>query len=316
MKVLVTGASGFVGRELCRHLCSHGHLVVALVRKPGQLLDRVAETRLIKDYYDSHELSLAMDGCDAVIHLAGRAHMLQDTASDPLAEFRAVNVGITEALARAAAAKGISRFVFVSSIGVNGNHSDGRPLTESDPPAPHDLYAISKWEAEQKVAEIAGSSGMDFVIARPVLMFGPSAPGNFALLLKLAAKGIPLPFGLLSKRRNLLSVWNFVDFLRACVEHAGPINDTFVVADTEAVTLPEIFRHLGEGMNKRQYLLPVPGILLATLCKMLGKSAALRKIDAELMVSAEKAARSLNWTRPYSAREALVLTGAGYAKER
>jgi nucleoside-diphosphate-sugar epimerase len=286
--------------------------VVALVRKPTQPLEGVAETRHIADFYDGKELSSAMDGCDAVIHLAGRAHMLQDTASDPLTEFRSVNVGITEALAKAAAAKGISRFIFVSSIGVNGNHSNGWPLTEADAPAPHDLYAISKWEAEQRVADIAASSGMDFVIARPVLMFGPSAPGNFALLLKLAAKGIPLPFGLLSKRRNLLSVWNFVDFLRACTEYKHPIKDTFVVADTEAVTLPEIFRYLGEGMNKRQYLLPVPQILLSTLCKVLGKSAALRKVDSELMVSAEKAARSLNWARPYSAREALVRTGAAY----
>jgi nucleoside-diphosphate-sugar epimerase len=316
MKMLVTGASGFVGRELCRHLCSHGHAVVALVRQQGPALEGVDETRLIGDFYDVDELASAMDGCDVVIHLAGRAHMLQDTAADPLAEFRAVNVGITEALAKAAAAKGISRFIFVSSIGVNGNHSTGRPLTESDLPAPHDLYAISKWEAEQRVAEIANSSDMDFVIARPVLMFGPSAPGNFALLLKLAGKGIPLPFGLLSKRRNLLSVWNFVDFLRTCAEHAGPIRDTFVVADTEAVTLPEIFRYLGEGMNKRQHLLPVPRVLLSTLCAILGKSAVLRKVDAELMVSAEKAARALNWTRPYSAREALVRTGAAYGQEK
>ena len=316
MKIAITGANGFVGRELCRNLAGHGHHVVAITRRDPETPLPVQETRVVQDFSNDDILASALDGCEIVIHLAGRAHMLRDTAADPLAEFRAVNVEVSEKLARAATAKGVRRFVFVSSIGVNGNTTNGRPFTEADTPVPHDLYAISKWEAEQRVVSIAGQQGMDYVVARPVLMFGPDAPGNFALLLKLAAKALPLPFGLLKKRRNLLSVWNFADFLRICAEHPKPIRDTFVVSDRQTVTLPEIFRYLGEGMRVRQHLLPVPRAMLAVAVGVLGKGAMLRKVDSELMVSPDKAIKLLNWTPPYSTQAALVKTGEEYMKRK
>jgi nucleoside-diphosphate-sugar epimerase len=316
VKIAVTGANGFVGRELCRLLASHGHQVVAITRREPEVPLLAQETRLVHDFLNDELLSSSLDGCEILIHLAGRAHMLRDTAADPLADFRAVNVEVSEKLVLAAAAKGMRRFVFVSSIGVNGNTTNGRPFTEADTPAPHDLYAISKWEAEQRIVSIAGKLGIDYVVARPVLMFGPDAPGNFELLLKLAAKALPLPFGLLTKRRNLLSVWNFADFLRTCAEHPTPIRDTFVVSDAQTVTLPEIFKYLGEGMEVRQHLLPVPRALLAAVVGLLGKGAMLRKVDSELMVSPDKAIKLFNWTPPYSTRAALVKTGEEYKKRK
>jgi len=316
MKIAVTGATGFVGRELCRHLDAHGHEVVAIIRRADGLPLPAREIRVVQEFSHRESLSTALEGCEVVVHLAGRAHVLRDTVADPLAEFRAVNVEMSEKLALAAAAAGVRRFIFVSSIGVNGNATRGQAFTEADAPAPHDLYAISKWEAEQRLTSIAGKTQMDYVIARPVLMFGPHAPGNFGLLLKLAAKSLPLPFGMLGTKRNLLSVWNFADFLRTCAEYPSPINETFVVSDREPVTLPDIFRYLGEGMGVRQRLVPVPRALLAAASGLLGKGAMLRKVDSELMVSPDKAIKLLKWTPPYSTQAALVKTGEDYKREK
>lgn len=316
MRVLVTGAAGFVGRALCAHLAACGAAVVALSRSAPAGSGTPGVTAHVADFGDAAALAARLDGCDTVIHLAGRAHVMHDTVADPLAAFREVNVGLTERLLLLAARAGVRRFIFVSSIGVNGNRSNGAALTEADAPAPHDLYAISKWEAEQRVLALAAQVGIEYVIVRPTLIFGPDAPGNFALLLKLAAKGLPLPFGSLAARRSLLSIWNFVDFLGACARHRAPLQGTFVIADSECVTLSEIFTELGKGMGKRQWLVPVPPALLGALARLAGKGQMLAKVDAELVVSAEKARTTLGWTPPLSTASALVRAGQEYVRAR
>jgi nucleoside-diphosphate-sugar epimerase len=258
-------------------------------------------------------MALHMKGCDTVIHLAGRAHVMNEDHADPLAAFREVNVGLTESLLRHAAGAGVRRFIFVSSIGVNGNHSAGTAFTEARPAAPHDLYAISKWEAELKVMELARATGIDYVIVRPTLIFGADAPGNFAILLKLAATGLPKPFGALVAQRSLLSIWNFVDFLHTCAAHKKPLNRTFLIADNERVTVGEIFTHLGVGMRKKQWLLPVPRTLLALLARLAGRAQLLDKVDSELVVSTAQARADLGWEPPLTTAAGLMRAGKEYA---
>ncbi|NBV16354.1 MAG: NAD-dependent epimerase/dehydratase family protein [Janthinobacterium sp.] len=308
MTILVTGASGFVGRHLCRHLAEHGHRVIALVRTAGSAPPGVAQEVCIPDFGDLRALEAVLPQCGAVIHLAGRAHVMHDTVNDPLTEFRRVNVGLTEELLNKTIAAGAPRFVFVSSIGVNGN-SNSRPFSADDAPAPHDLYAISKLEAEQLVQKHARQAGIDYAIVRPVLVFGPDAPGNFATLLKLAAKNWPLPFGSLLGKRSLISVWNLADLLRTCATTPASLHDVFLAADAEAVTLADIFRHLATGMQQRPTLMAVPKSLLSLLCSLVGKRHMLNKLDAELTVDITKTRQILAWTPPYTTKDGLIRTG-------
>jgi len=309
--ILVTGATGFVGRRLCSHLAEHGHRVIVLVRAGGRAIPGVAQEVRIADFTQLDALDTLLPQCDAVIHLAGRAHVMRDTAADPLGEFRRVNVGLTRSLLERAANARVKRFVFVSSIGVNGN-SNITPFSEQDTPAPHDLYAISKLEAEQLVQDMAQQYGMEYAIVRPVLVFGPEAPGNFGTLLRLAAKGWPLPFGRLQSKRSLISVWNLADFLRTCATCPQVLRDVFLAADAQTVTLPEIFRHLAIGMGKTARLLAIPRSLLALACTLVGKRQMLDKLDAGLTVDITKAQQQLAWHAPYTTAEALIKTGKEY----
>ncbi|MFJ2989754.1 NAD-dependent epimerase/dehydratase family protein [Collimonas sp. NPDC087041] len=312
MNILVTGASGFVGRYLCQYLSSAGHEVTALVRTRGASIPGVKNELVVADFNNLEVIGDTLKDCDAVIHLAGRAHVLNDTVTDPLHEFRQVNVGMTEKLLHLAINAGVRRFVYVSSIGVNGNKNANRPFVETDVESPHDLYAISKLEAEQAVKKIAGQAGIEYVIVRPVLVFGPNAPGNFGLLLKLASRRLPLPFGSLAARRNLVSVWNLASFLGRCADYPGVLRDTFLIADKETVTLSDIFLGLGKGMSKTQMIFPVPKMFLIAICSLFGKRQLFDKLNSELRVDISKAEEKLNWTAPYTTAQALIKTGKEY----
>lgn len=309
MNIIVTGASGFVGRYLCKHLGDAGHDVTALVRSNGVSIDGAMQECCFDDV---QKLSTILEKCDSIIHLAGRAHVLNETTKDPLSEFRRVNVEMTEKLALLAAKAGVRRFIYVSSIGVNGNKTSGHPFTETDIEDPHDLYAVSKLEAEQVLKRISSNTGIDYVIVRPVLIYGPDAPGNFALLLKLASKGLPLPFRCMSSKRSLLSVWNLVDFLTACATHPTDLCETFLIADQELVTLADIFRSLGVGMKRKQIMIPIPQILLFAVFTVLGKKHLYDKLNSELTVDIRKAKKMLNWDPPSTTTAALVKTGEKY----
>ena len=285
--------------------------MIALARAQGTLVEG-AKRVVVADLNAPDSLGDILKECEAVIHLAGRAHMLNDTADDPLHEFRRVNVGMTEKLMQQAAKAGVRRFIYASSIGVNGNKNSGHPFVETDVESPHDLYAVSKLEAEQLVKKIAAQTGMEYVIVRPALVFGPDAPGNFGLLLKLAARRLPLPFGRLSARRNLLSVWNLASFLELCIVHRSTLSETFLIADNETVTLADIFKNLGAGMRKAQMMLPVPQILLVAACYLFGKQQQFEKLNSELRIDSGKAAEKLGWKAPYTTAEALIKTGEEY----
>ncbi|MFM8333833.1 MAG: NAD-dependent epimerase/dehydratase family protein [Candidatus Methylumidiphilus sp.] len=315
MKVLVTGAGGFVGRHLCAHLSACGHYVIAAVRRPGVVM--ADETVVAPDLAVGDLPTQVLRQCACVIHLAGRAHVLREVVADPTAAFTAANVTASRRLAQAAAAAGVGRFVLASSIGVNGGQTRGEPFSEASPTQPSEPYAHSKLAAERAVLEVAGqTAGMACVIVRPPLVYGPDAPGNFGLLLRLLATGAPLPFAALHAQRSLVSVWNLADFLRVCAEHEAAVGELFLVSDADDVSLPDIFRHLSEGYGRGNRLFALPPKLLALSAKLAGKGGAFAKLAAELRVDSRKAERLLGWRPPLSAAEGLRRTGREYREYR
>lgn len=258
----------------------------------------------------------ALVGVSSVVHLAGRAHVLRETCPDPISLFRAVNRDGTLRLARMAAEAGVRRFVFVSSIGVNGSQTKDRPYTELDEPKPHDLYAISKYEAEQGLHEISALTGMQFVILRPPLVYGPDAPGNLRRLLNLVEKGLPLPFRAVDNRRSLLYLGNLVDAIALCLTHPSAANQTYLVSDGEDVSTPGLIRLLAMHLGKRAHLLQVPPGLLELAGKLVGKRAAVRRLLGSLAVDSGKIRRELGWRPPYALEEGLRETARWYLDKR
>lgn len=315
IRIAVTGASGFIGRFLCAELAARGIEVAALVRSSAVEVAGASTKVVVPDL--RHATDAAMfAGCKVVIHLAARAHVMKELAGDPLAEYRASNVEVTRHLFMLAARAGVQRFVFVSSIGVNGRRTVGAPFSEVTPEAPHDLYAVSKLEAEREIQSLAAGYGIEFVIVRPTLVYGPGAPGNFGTLVRLASKGLPLPFGRLTGKRSLVSIWNLVDFLALCAIHPAAAGATFLVADEGNVVIREIFEYLGVGMGKRQHILAIPETLLAGLAVLFGRRSAFDKLNAELVVDISKAQTLLGWRPPLSTRAGLLRTGNEYMRKQ
>jgi nucleoside-diphosphate-sugar epimerase len=310
-RVLVTGASGFVGRRLCAVLANRGWRVRAAVRDPRTPLpagvDRVVTGELGPDT-DWRE---ALAGVEGIVHLAARVHVMRETAGDPLAEFRRVNVDGTLNLARQAARDGARRFVFVSSIKVNGEETrPGQPFTEDDLPGPLDSYAVSKHEAEQGLWRIAGQTGLGVVVIRPPLLYGPGVKGNFPRLMRLIRSGLPLPLGTVKNRRSLLGLDNLLDFLMLCLAHPAAANQTFLVADGEDLSTPGLVRRLALAMNRPARLLPVPVSWLRLAGRMLDRTEEVARLTGTLQLDIAKARTLLGWEPPLSVDEGLRRTVA------
>ncbi len=314
MNILVTGASGFIGRALCQALVSNGDQVVGLVRS-GQC--DISGVKVVQgDLEDEGALRIALEGVDCVVHLAGRAHLMTDDAADPLAAFRAVNRDATLRLAALAALAGVKRFVFVSSIGVNGSStSDEQSFSESSPVMPHADYAVSKLEAEQGLKAQLEGSAVELVIIRPPLVYAAQAPGNFRRLLKLVSTGLPLPFALVKNQRSMVSLENLVDFVSLATRHIDAAGQLYLVADDQAVSTRQIVEFLAQGMSRRCINLPVPPYALGLGLSMLGKGSLGTQLCGSLMVSNQKA-KSLGWQPKASAKDALVAAGRNYLKLR
>ena len=311
MKVLLTGANGFVGQELCSELLRHGHWVRGALRKNTGRLSKADEVEyVVVGSVDADTVwQPALMGCDVVVHLAARVHVMRDEVSDPLAEFREVNTEGTLNLARQAAQAGVKRLVFVSSIKVNGEGRDDH-YRETDAPAPEDAYAISKWEAELGLHRIAQETGLEVVILRPPLVYGPGVKANFLHLLRTVARGWPLPLGAIRNRRSLLYLGNFVDAIRVCVEHPGAAGQTFLLDDGQAVSTPELVRAVARAMGRPVRLLAVPIGLLRLVGMLLGKRAAVARLTGSLFVDSTSIRIRLGWTPPYSMEAGLVATVA------
>lgn len=306
MKVLVTGATGFVGRALCSDLDAHGFEVVPAVRSKGGL----PREAVVGNLDASTDWRAALGGCNAVVHLAARVHVMDDKAPDPLALYRATNTDASLNLARQAARAGVKRFVFISSIKVNGEGRDA-PYRETDAPAPEDAYAVSKWEAEQGLWQIAQETGLEVVVLRPPLVYGPGVKANFRRLLDTVARGWPLPLGAIENRRSLLYLGNFVDAIRVCVEHPAAAGQTFLIDDGQPVSTPELIRALARSMGHPARLLAVPVGVLEFAAALLGKRAAVSRLRGALYVDSSAIRTRLGWTPPFSMQQGLELTVAG-----
>lgn len=307
MKVLVTGATGFVGRAFVAQLVKLRHVeVLALPRQVPA--NPVAGAKYLPgvDLTSQTQSQPALAGVDVIVHTAARVHILNDRVADPLAEFRNVNVTGTQRLAEHAAAMGVRRFVFMSSIGVNGVQSAlGKAFSEADKSNPHNAYALSKWEAEQELLRVAHETELEVVIIRPPLVYGPDAPGSFGSLMGWLQRGVPLPLGAIHNQRSLVALDNLVDLMVTCLTHPAAANQIFLVSDGEDVSTTELLHRIGRTIGRQARLFPVPVSWLKLAAAMAGKSDVAQQLCGSLQVDIEKARRLLDWSPPLSLDEGL-----------
>ena len=310
--LLITGASGFVGRPLCAELLARGYVVRAAVRNAGTLPENTGVS-MVDEIDGETRWTEALSGIDVVIHLAARVHVMHDNSDDPLAEFRRTNTAGTEHLARSAAANGVRRLVYVSSIKVNGEEtSDGRIYSEKDIPAPQDPYGISKWEAEQVLQRVAQETGLEIVIVRPPLVYGAGVKGNFAQMMRVVARGLPLPLASVRNKRDLVYVGNLVDALVVCATHPTAAGSTYLISDGEPVSTPELLGHLAQALGVTAHTFHFPPALLKLAGRLVGRSAQLERLLGSLQVDSGKIRRELNWTPPYTLQQGLQATAEWY----
>jgi len=303
MKIAIVGAGGFVGRTLAARLTADGHDVVPIVRTQRGM----AGERRVEDIGPDTDWSDLLGGAEAVVHLAARVHVMHDRAADPLIPYRRVNVEGTLNLARQAAASGVRRFLFLSSIKVNGEASaPGRPFRPDDPPRPEDPYGISKWEAEQGLAGIGRETAMEIVIVRPPLVHGPGVAGNFAAMMRALERGLPLPLGMAGgNRRSLVGIDNLADFIALALVHPAAAGRTWLVADGEDLSTRDLLRRLAAAMGRKAQLLPVPLPLLRLGARLAGKRAAADRLLGDLQVDIGESRHLLGWSPPLSVDEGL-----------
>lgn len=303
MNFLLTGASGFLGRSLAKRLVLQkgGHLTVT-TRSQNAPIE--VPSYVVGDLSGTTDWRKAVTGQQIVIHAAARAHVTNVGEGDPLTEYRRVNVDGTLELARQAAAAGVKRFVFISSIGVNGN-VNVRPFTALDVPHPVEPYAQSKWEAEQGLWRIQQETGMELVIIRPPLVYGPAAPGNFGSLVRWVGKGIPLPLGAIRNRRSLVGIDNLVDLIVRCIDHPAAANQVFLAGDGRDLSTTELLRLVGDAMGRPARLIPVPAGVLKLSAALLGRKAMAQRLLGSLQVDISQTCETLDWQPPFTVEEGL-----------
>jgi nucleoside-diphosphate-sugar epimerase len=300
-KILVTGSNGFVGKALCQTLLNRGDNYLGSVRDKS--LATKGQDYIVVESLDANtDWRKALDGCDTVVHLAGRAHILNDDVADPLAAFRLTNTQGTLNLAEQAAKCGVSRFIFLSSIGVNGAVTFGIPFSPSDSPSPQSPYAVSKLEAEIGLRGIARRTTLDVVIIRPPAIYGKNAPGNFGLIEKFIRYGIPLPFGSIDNKRSLVAIENIVSFITVCIEHQRAENGLFLVSDDDDLSTLEIVKLVGKLIGKKSKTVKLPLKLLWCILTILGKRKATVSLMSDLQIDVDRSRELLEWSPPFSPR--------------
>lgn len=295
--ILLTGATGFVGTGLAERIEDSGNRVVPVVRRPA---GRFPDARVVPDIDASTDWGDALQEIDTVMHLAARVHVMKDTQERPLDAFRRVNTLGTLQLARSAAAKGIARFVYLSTVKVNGESTGKQPFRETDAPHPADPYAVSKWEAEQGLYQVMEETGMEVVIVRPPLVYGPGVGGNFLRLLEWIQKGVPLPLAAVDNRRSLVGLSNLCDFLLLCARHPGAAGETFLVSDDQDLSTPGLLERIARQMGRSPRLWPLPAPVLRGLAALLGQERSLSRLTGSLRLDIQKSRTVLGWQPPDS----------------
>lgn len=302
MRFLVTGATGFVGKKLVETLSSDGHDVIALVRQKRE--DMPNDTRqleledlaqITEHAVDAKQLFSALRETDIVVHAAARAHVLNESVAEPLTVFRRINTEATVELARLAALAGVKRFIFISTIGVNGLTTKHKPFTEMDEPAPHSDYAVSKWEAEKGLTQLAAENGLQTVIIRPPLIYGPGAPGNFGKLVKWVRKGLPMPFASIENRRSFLALNNLCQFIALAATHPNAANETFLVSDRGYVSTSYLLKATADAFQVSLRLFYVPAKLFYYSTKLFNREHIYEQLWGSLEIDTSKASQKLGW---------------------
>lgn len=309
-KILITGGNGFVGKALISDLIKKNNVEIVSLVRSYQVQPQVVEQLIAENIFKVD----FPENIDVIIHLAGRAHILNEQTTDPLAEFRKVNVEGTLQLARQAFDKKVKRFIFMSSIGVNGSVTSQQPFIEDAAPQPHADYAVSKLEAEQELKKLFAGSNTELVIIRPPLVYAAHAPGNFARLLRLVASNLPLPFAGTKNKRSFVALENLVDFIQTCIEHPNAANQTFLVADQESIATGELVQYLKQGMGKKARFIYIPQPLMKLGATCIGKSKLYEQLFESLEVNTTKAQNLLGWTAPLSTQQAMLQAGQNYLK--
>jgi len=308
---LVTGVNGFIGAAVFAALKKKQVAVRGTVRSFA-----TKGSIAVGDIGPDTDWLSALNGVDTVIHTAARVHIMSETVDDPLAAFRKVNVEGARRLAEQAARHGVSRLIFISSIKVNGETAgegdDSEPYTSSSDVCPVDTYAQSKWEAEQVLHEVAQRTGLEVVIIRPVLVYGPGVKANFLSMMRWLDRGVPLPFGAIHNKRSLVALDNLVDLIVTCIDHPAAINQTFLVSDGEDLSTTELLLRMGEALGKPARLLPVPESLLKAGAMLLGKRDIAQRLLGSLQVDISKTKKILDWEPPVSVDEALKKTAEDF----
>ena len=316
MKVVVIGASGFIGRAITRDLTDRGHHVIAYVREPGCFFNaaNLVYMKAPEIGPNAHWKFRPEQEIDVLVHAAGRAHMMQDSSINPLREFRMVNVAGTENLAKQAAQVGVKRFIYLSSIKVNGEFTqDRQPFTADDIPAPQDPYAISKLEAENWVRQIAANSNMAGVIIRPPLVYGPGVKANFEMMMKWLSRNVPLPLAAVTNnRRSFVALDNLVDLIATCLNHPAAANHTFLLSDGEDLSTAELLKRMGVAMEHPASLFYTPPILLRLGAIALNKPDIYHRLCGSLQLNIIKTRQMLDWTPPVSVDEGLRRAAKGF----
>lgn len=307
--ILVTGASGFIGQALCAELLRRRCAVRGVVRSHGAVAQAIMPVSVVSEINADTNWSVALDGVEVIIHLAARMPVMHDTAVDPLVEFRRVNTAGTEHLAQCAAVSGVKRLIYVSSVNVNGDETrDGQKFSETDEPAPQGPYGISKWEAEQALCRVARETGLEVVIVRPPLVYGPSAKGNFISLLTAINKGIPLPLAGANNVRSLIYVNNLVDALIVCATHPAAAGQTYLISDGADVSVAVLVKEIAHSLGRHNRSFYLPPTWLRVLATLLRRSDQIDRLLGSLRVNDKKIRGELCWVPPYTLEQGLRIT--------
>jgi nucleoside-diphosphate-sugar epimerase len=314
--LLITGANGFVGKALCKEAIQDGHPVVTLTRKPFEFSGQ-NQNLVLDNYADCASISDELKKTEVIIHLAARVHVMNDVATNALEAYRKVNVENTLALAKAAAAARVKRFIYLSSVKVNGEETSlGKPFTADDAPAPQDPYGVSKLEAEQALLELSKKTDMEVVIIRPPLVYGPGVVANFAAMIKVVSRRIPLPLGAISNKRSMVSIGNLVDLILLCAQHPAAPGQVFLASDDHDVSLPELLRKLGNALGVPARLIAVPVSAIWFFASLLGKRNVAQRLCSSLQLDISKTKYLLAWKPPVSIDQGLLETAQWFKNQQ
>lgn len=316
-RVLITGATGFVGQALVTKLLATKFSVFALVRSDAAYLPCGINKVIVPDLADMTDFQPMLKSIEVVIHAAGRVHIMNDDVVNPFDEFRKVNTDATLQLAKQAAESGVKRFIFLSSIKVNGEMTNsGEPFKPDDRFVPDDPYGLSKYEAEQGLLTLVKETDMEVVIIRPPLVYGPGVRANFASMMSWVKKGIPLPFGAIDNKRSLVALDNLVSFIIHCIDEPKAANEVFLISDGENVSTTVLLKKVAKAFGKKAFLLPIPVSWMTFAAKLIGKADVANRLFASLQVDSSKARELLGWEPVITMDEQLKKTAEAFLNKK